>query len=79
MRPHFNQINHVILIDRISIFVPADRVPPAPFGEERAEGLCPTAGEHLLLRLGRAAVCGGDAAHHHHQLRGRYSDFKIQV
>ena len=42
---------------------------PAPFGTEGAEGLCPASGEHLLLRLGRTSVCGGDAAHHHHQLR----------
>ena len=57
---------NVILINNIPVFVPANRVRLVPFGKEGAEGLCPVAGEHLLLRLGRTSVCGGDAAHHHH-------------
>ena len=68
---------NVILIYNIPVFVPADRVCPVPFGTEGAEGLCPASGKHLLLRMGRTAVCGGDAAHHHHQLRRGYSDFEV--
>ena len=59
---------NVIFIHNIPVFVLANRVCLVPLGAEGAEGLCPAAGEHLLLRLGRASVCGGDAAHHHHQL-----------